>query len=439
MKPKTRFALWAINILFITFSFSQADNQLYKIDLNRLTGNFDKLKSFSDPNTKDNQRVAFSDYNVEALQWMKSKLDALGLETSIDYAGNLIAKRKGTDNTLPPIGFGSHMDCVPNGGHYDGQVGVLGGLEVLEFLEEHKIETTHPLQFLVFSNEEGGVFGSRALAGTLDKEALEVTNATGHTNAEGVDRLGGNSTKIFEVKRSKGSFYAFVELHIEQGGVLEEKGLDIGVVQGIVGIRWWDVTITGFSNHAGTTPMDKRQDAMLAAAEFTLSVNEIVKSIPGAQVGTVGRIQAYPGVPNVIPGKVVLSLELRDLSDDKMDLLFNKIKAKSEEIGKMYGTTFSFAPISAGGKPALTSNTVKDIIEKESNELGYLSLRMPSGAGHDAQEMALLGPIGMIFIPSKDGISHSPDEYSTFEQMEKGTNVLLNTILSLDKLNSISD
>ena len=411
----------------------------YHIDKDRLIKNFETLKSFSDPNTKGNQRVAFSDYNIEALQWLKSKLDSLGLETHIDYAGNLIAKRKGQDNTLSPIGFGSHMDCVPNGGHYDGQAGVLGGLEVLEFLEEHKIETKHPLQFIVFSNEEGGVLGSRALAGTLDKAALGVTNATGYTNAEGVDRLGGNSKKIFEVKRPKGSFHAFVELHIEQGGVLDEKGLDIGVVQGIVELRWWDVTVTGFSNHAGTTPMNKRQDAMLASAEFTLAVNEIVKSIPGTQVGTVGRIQAFPGVPNVIPGKVVLSLELRDLSSDKLDMIFDKIQERSKEIGKQYGTAFSFSPISATGKAALTSNTIKDVIEQKSHDLGYTTLRMPSGAGHDSQEMALLGPIGMIFIPSKGGISHSPEEYSTFEQMANGTNVLLNTILSLDKLNKITD
>ena len=438
MKTKTLFISLAIYAIAITLSFSQ-DNQVYHVNINRLTESFNKLKSFSDPNTKGNQRVAFSDYNVEALHWLKSKLTAMGLETTIDYAGNLVAKRKGLDNNLPPIGFGSHIDCVPNGGHYDGQVGVLGGLEVLEFLDEHKIVTKHPLEFIVFSNEEGILLGSRSLAGALKNEALDIINTTGYTNAEGMDRLGGNSKKVFDLKREKESFHAFVELHIEQGGVLDEKGLDIGVVQGIVGIRWWDVTVTGFSNHAGTTPMNKRQDAMLAAAEFTLAVNEIVKSIPGTQVGTVGRIQAFPGVPNVIPGKVVLSLELRDLSDDKLDMLIDKIKMKTEDIGEQFGTSFLFAPISATAKPALTSNTIKDAIEKESNELGYTSLRMPSGAGHDTQDMDLLGPIGMIFIPSKGGISHSPEEFSTFEQMAEGTNVLLNTILSLDKTNIISD
>ncbi len=438
MKRKSHLIFWVFSIFCLTYSLSQT-NQVYQVNINRLTESFNKLKSFSDPNAKGNQRVAFSDYNIEALQWMKSKLNSIGLETSIDYAGNLIAKRKGLDNTLPPIGFGSHMDCVPNGGHYDGQVGVLGGLEVLEFLNENKIETKHPLEFIVFSNEEGALLGSRALAGQLDPDALNVNNASGFTNREGMDRLGGNSKKVFDLKREKGYFHAFVELHIEQGGILEEKDIEIGVVQGIVGIRWWDVTITGFSNHAGTTPMNKRQDAMMAAAEFTLAVNEIVTSIPGTQVGTVGKIQAFPGVPNVVPGKVVLGLEIRDLSNDKMDLLIDKIKEKSNEIGERYGTTFSFFSLSANASPALTTTAVQDMIEQKSRKLGYSTLRMPSGAGHDTQDMAHLGPIGMIFIPSKGGISHSPEEYSSFEQMANGTNVLLNTILALDNMNKIID
>lgn len=438
MKIKSLFISSAIYALTFTFSFSQS-NQGYQVNVNRLTESFNKLKTFSDPNTKGNQRVAFSDYNIEALQWMKSKLNSMGFEAYIDYAGNLIAKRKGLDNTLPPIGFGSHIDCVPNGGHFDGQVGVLGGMEVLEYLEENKITTKHPLEFIVFSNEEGALLGSRALAGELDPDALNVNNASGFTNMEGMDRLGGNSKKVNDMKREKGYFHAFVELHIEQGGILEEKDIEIGVVQGIVGIRWWDVTITGFSNHAGTTPMNKRQDAMLAAAEFTLAVNEIVKSISGTQVGTVGKIQAYPGVPNVVPGKVVLGLEIRDLSNEKMDLLISKIKERSNEIGEHYGTTFSFFSLSANASPALTTTLIQDIIEQKSHDLGYTTLRMPSGAGHDSQDMALLGPIGMIFIPSKGGISHSPEEYSSFEQMANGTNVLLNTILALDMMDKITD
>ncbi len=416
-----------------------ADRELVLINAERLITSFDSLASFDDPLTKGNDRIAFSDYNIQALQWIRKDLTELGLDVSIDYAGNLIAKRAGRDSTLSPIGFGSHIDCVPNGGHYDGQVGVLAGIEVLKVLNDKNIQTKHPLEFIVFSNEEGGVLGSRALAGAIEDETLDVMTASGLTNGQGIDRLGGDSERIFEVARADNAFHAFLELHIEQGAILEESGLDIGVVQGIVGLRWWDVEITGFSNHAGTTPMDRRQDAMLAAAEFTLAVNEIVRKMEGTQVGTVGRIKAFPGVPNVIPGKVVLSLELRDLSNDVLDQLFAQIEDRSAFIGEKYNTSFEFRSISATGEPALTSITIQDLIEEICTGLGHSSKRLPSGAGHDAQEMALLGPTGMIFIPSKGGVSHSPDEYSTFKEMTNGANVLLNTILELDQIDNISD
>ena len=408
----------------------------YKVDREKLIMDFDSLSSFDDPETKGNNRIAFSDYNIHALNWIRRTLTDLGLKVDMDYAGNLIARRSGSDSTLPPIGFGSHIDCVPNGGHFDGQVGVLGGMAVLRALQEKNIKTKHPLEFIVFSNEEGGVFGSRALAGVIEEETLDVMTASGYTNGEGINRIGGNDQRVFEVAREKGSFHAFLELHIEQGAILEESGLDIGIVQGIVGLRWWDVEIKGFSNHAGTTPMNRRQDAMLAAAEFTLAVNEIVKSFDGSQVGTVGRIEAFPGVPNVVPGKVLLSLELRDLSNEVLDDLFAKIQERAKSIGENYGTTFEFRRISATGEPALTSMTIQDAIEQLCQRQGYSSKRMPSGAGHDAQEMALLAPTGMIFIPSRGGISHSPEEFSTFDEIMKGTEVLLNTILMIDEVDT---
>ena len=214
-------------------------------------------------------------------------------------------------------------------------------------LNENNIKTNHPLELIVFSNEEGGVFGSRALAGVITDETMDVMTVSGLTNFQGVNKLGGNSDRIFEAAREYPAFHSFIELHIEQGAVLEEANLDIGIVQGIVGLRWWDVEITGFTNHAGTTPMDRRNDAMLAASEFTLAVNEIVNNVEGTHVGTVGRIQAFPGVPNVIAGKVILSLELRDLSNEKLDILFEKINKRSRQISKKYGTPFEFRRLSA--------------------------------------------------------------------------------------------
>lgn len=417
---------------------NEFDFEIVNVDLNlnRIINDFNKLASFGDNSNKANERIAYSDYNIEALEWIKEELIDLNLQVYIDYAGNLIAKRKGLNANYKPIAFGSHIDCVPNGGHYDGQIGVLAGIEIFRILNENNIVTEHPLEFIVFSNEEGGVFGSRALAGVIKEETMDVMTASGLTNREGVYKLGGDASKIFDVTRKPNAFHSFLELHIEQGATLEEANIDIGVVQGIVGLRWWDVEITGFANHAGTTPMNRRKDAMLAASEFSLAVNEIVNNIDGSHVGTVGRINAFPGVPNVIPGKVILSLELRDLSNKKLDLLFKKIKERSASIANKYKTPFEFRRISATGEPALTSLKVQNIIEQVSNKLNLSSIRMPSGAGHDAQEMALIAPTGMIFIPSKDGVSHSPEEYSTFEQVHNGYKILFQSILALDKISN---
>lgn len=417
----------------ISFILHVAAAQTLQINQDRLEESWKTLKSYGhNPETNGNDRIAFSDYNVEALQMLQDKLEGLGMQVHRDAAGNLIAHRKGKNNKLKPIAFGSHIDCVPNGGHYDGQVGTLGAIEVIETLVDKNHTTKHPLQLIIFSNEESGVFGSRALAGALTPASLEVMTKSGYSNGEGIERLGGDSSKVLSIAREHGSLHAFLELHIEQGGILEERGLDIGVVQGIVGLRWWDVTVKGISNHGGTTPMNKRYDALLAAAKFTQMVNEVVTSHPGTQVGTVGRIQAFPGAPNVVPGRVELSLELRDLNEAKIDKLFAEIESKAHLIEKDSGVHFEFKSISATGKAALTDSRIQDVIEAKATELGFSNQRMPSGAGHDAQEMSHIAPTGMIFIPSRGGISHSPDEYSSIEDMANGVQLLLETILELD-------
>ncbi|MGB1444281.1 MAG: Zn-dependent hydrolase [Flavobacteriaceae bacterium] len=422
-------------IALFTLATLAGHGQGIKINTERLSENWRVLQSFGfNEATKGNDRIAFSDYNLEAVKMIDKKLTSLGMHVKIDAAGNLIATLDGKNNQLPPIAFGSHVDCVPNGGHYDGQVGVLGAIEIIETLVENNVRTNHPLELIVFSNEESGVFGSRALAGALTEASLEVMTPSGFTNAQGAERLGGDAKKILSIARKPGSLHAFLELHIEQGGILEEKELDIGIVQGIVGLRWWDVTVEGTSNHGGTTPMNKRQDALLAAAKFVQLVNAVVTSVPGSQVGTVGRIKAFPGAPNVIPGKVILSLELRDLSEDKIDGLFSEIKTKTAEIAADSKVKFSFSPISATGKAALTDKRIQAIIQKEAENLNFTYQYMPSGAGHDAQEMSHIAPTGMIFIPSKAGISHAPEEYSSFKDIGQGTQLLLNTILSLDQL-----
>ena len=425
-------------IIFLSHQSIYAQTKNLRVNSDRLDAQLKKLSTYGMNAQGGNDRVAFSDHEINARAFLTSNLEALGLEVHTDAAANLIATKRGKNNKLSPIAFGSHIDAVPNGGHYDGDVGVVGALEVLETLIENNIQTDHPLELIIFSNEEGAIFGSRALAGKLDSTALEVITASGYTNAEGITRLGGDPDKVMEIKRNPEDLHAFLELHIEQGNVLHKSNLDIGVVEGIVGLKWWDVEITGLTNHAGTTPMNDRKDALLAAAQFILAVNDHIKKNEGAQVGTVGRIEAFPGAPNVIPGKVITSLEIRDLNADKIAFLFNQIEARAHEIGKSTQTTFEFKPINATAEPALTDQRIQDLIRKNASNLNYSFRTMPSGAGHDAQDMAMITPTGMIFVPSVDGISHAPDEYSTPAAIAKGANLLLHSILELDKTKFIN-
>jgi N-carbamoyl-L-amino-acid hydrolase len=318
------------------------------------------------------------------------------------------------------------------GGNYDGDVGSLSAIEVAQTLRDRNITLRHPLEVMIFQNEEGGTVGSQALGEGLDEKHLNLVSQSGKTIREGTRLIGGNPEQLAAAKRQPGSIAGYFELHIEQGGTLEREKIDIGVVEGIVGILHSEVTIEGFANHAGTTPMDQRHDALLSAARFIEKVNQIVISMPGRQVGTVGWIKAEPGAYNVIPGKVVLGLELRDLDEKKFTGLFEQIRAEADTLGKLNQTRFGFTePVVS--HPALTDRSFQKLIDDSAKSLSFSTKVMPSGAGHDAQEIARIGPVGMIFIPSINGISHSPKEFSRPQDIENGANVLLQTVLAFDK------
>ncbi|HVS82580.1 MAG TPA: M20 family metallo-hydrolase [Pyrinomonadaceae bacterium] len=379
-------------------------------------------------------RLAYSEADLRGREYVFGLMQRAKHDVSIDAAGNIIGRRAGSDRNLPPLLFGSHIDSVPEGGNYDGVVGSLGAIEVAQTLAENNLTTHHPLEVVIFQNEEGGLIGSRAMNGELTEKELDLVSRSGKTIREGIKFIGGDPTKLSTVRRNRGSIAAYLELHIEQGGILEAEKLDIGIVEGIVGINWWDVTIEGFANHAGTTPMNNRQDALLAAAKFIEAVNRIVTSMPGRQVGTVGRIQALPGAPNVIPGKVVLSLELRDLDAAKIQMLYQKIRTEAAQIAQTNRVTFDFKEINVN-IPAPTDTRIRSLISESAKELGLSTKQMPSGAGHDAQDMARLAPVGMIFVPSIGGISHSPKEFSRPQDIANGANVLLHALLKVDRAN----
>ena len=418
-------------IYFCEVGFPMKD---INVNAKRLESHLFELAEFGKTPDGGVHRVAYSQTDVEARVYIKTLMEAAGLKVRIDAAGNIIGRREGRVDSLPPIMTGSHIDTVPHGGRYDGAVGVLSAIECAQVLFENNIQIRHPLEVIVFTDEEGGLAGSRAMNGTLTSEALDEKSHSGKTVREGIRFLGGDPDDLESVVRQEGDIEAFLEIHIEQGRILENLGIDIGVVEGIVGIAWWDVTIEGYANHAGTTPMNMRQDSLLAAARLIVAVNRVVTSVEGSQVGTVGRIHAEPGAPNVIPGKVVMSLELRDLSLDKIKSLYKSIEEEAALLAKESGTRIFFDPIDAMAVPAPTDPAIRSQIAESAEELGLSVHFMPSGAGHDAQDMAKIAPTGMIFIPSVGGVSHSPKEFSRMPDVVNGANVLLKTIQKIDLL-----
>jgi N-carbamoyl-L-amino-acid hydrolase len=402
-----------------------------RVDGARLNGWLAELSRFGRNPQGGVSRTAYSDADRQGRAYVRQLMAAAGLDVRLDAAGNIVGRRAGRDAALAPILFGSHIDSVPEGGNYDGTLGTLAAVEVARTLRDRGVTTRHPLEVVVWQNEEGGLVGSRIASGEFPARELDRVAASGRTLRDGIARIGGDPARLDAARRRRGEVAAYLELHIEQGGTLERERTAVGVVEGIVGIWQWTVTVDGFANHAGTTPMDRRQDALLTAARFVQMVNRVVRAEPGRQVGTVGQIRAEPGAPNVVPGRVVMSLELRDLDAAKVRRLYGRIAAEAQALAREGGTRVAFAPITDHA-PAPTDPRVRAVIADAARGLGLSSRALPSGAGHDAQEMARLAPTGMIFVPSVGGISHSPREFTRPEDCVNGANVLLHAVLAVD-------
>ncbi|SEG01487.1 N-carbamoyl-L-amino-acid hydrolase [Bryocella elongata] len=375
-------------------------------------------------------RVAYSDADVAGRAYVMGLMREAGLDPHIDPAGNIIGKRAGSDPSLKPIVFGSHIDSVRNGGNFDGDVGSMGAIEAIRTLNDHHIPTRHPLEVAIWSNEEGGTHGSASLLETPGAATLN-RDFYGITMRDGLRKIGGDPDRLAEVLRKPGSMCCYLELHVEQGGNLEKAGIQIGVVDGIVGIDDYAVEVKGFANHAGTTPMAGRKDALYAASYIVQAVRDVTNAMPGRQVGTVGRFEVFPDAPNVIPGRVSLSIQFRDLSESTIDSLGKAMALRVQEIARQTGTEITMTHLERA-RPALANKAIQSDIEASIAGLGLTAMHLPSGAGHDAQEVAKLAPMGMIFVPSIGGISHSPKELSRWPDIANGANVLLQTILRID-------
>lgn len=404
-----------------------------RLDSGRLQGWLQELSNFGRTEEGGVRRLAFSQEDMAARQFCIDLMRGAGLDVRIDPAGNIIGRRTGSDPIAKPILFGSHIDTVPNGGKYDGALGSLAAIEIARTLSESAYRNRHPLEAVIWCDEESGLTGSLAYAGRLSPEALSRERLDGLTLAECIERIGGDPANIAAAAHRAGDIRAYLELHPEQGGVLDRGGIDVGIVQGIVGISHFEIELVGFPNHAGTTPMDQRQDAMLAASEIVLAVNNTVRSVSGRHVGTVGRLNVEPNAPNVVPGRVHLTVELRDLSNDTIDMLWRSILAEAEEIARKYDISLSHER-TARVEPAIADSGVQEVITRAASALGLSAQAMPSGAGHDAQILAGIGPMGMIFVPSVNGISHSPLEYTKPQDVVNGANLLLQSVLRLDQV-----
>ena len=376
-------------------------------------------------------RTAGSDADLAARDAFTGWLEEAGFEVRTDLAGNLIGHLAGTDPSLPPLLTGSHLDSVPAGGNFDGVAGSIASLEAATAIAASGTPLRHPLEVVNFFNEENGKTGSRALAGEVTPDEMDLPVYAGLTLGQALARVGGSPERITEAALEPGHYAGFLELHIEQSPTLATEGIDIGIVEGIVGIRRFRVRVSGVANHAGTTAMGIRRDALVTAGRFLVAVHEETQAWPGRQVATVGRIEAHPGAPNVIPGAVDLTLEIRDLRMETIEALYQRFQELGRELARRNQTDITFEQYYLS-RAAPCDPLFIDTLEAAAESLGVSNLRMPSGAGHDAQSIAVLAPVGMLFVPSRDGISHSPREFTSLSDIANGTRVLLESLRRLD-------
>lgn len=384
-------------------------------------------------------RMAYSKEDLKGREMFRSWFEELGVSTRIDQAGNIIARLEGENPKLPAIMIGSHLDTVPDGGKYDGVLGCVAGLGVCEaFIEEGK-RPKHPLEVVVFTDEEGfrfgsGLLGSSAFCGETPDICDSDLDIFGETRGEVMKAYGITVSEVHKAARSGDSVHCFLELHIEQGASLYKSNTPVGIVSSIAGVSRYEITITGEANHAGSTMMGDRRDALVTASGFIAEVPRIVKTCGQEYtVATVGTIKVTPNSVNVIPGTCTFQLEIRDQSNEIMELTECRLKAFLDTICSEQGQEYSFEQISYH-RPEPMSDWVKGAIKKsvESFRLKYAVI--PSGAFHDALIMTASFPTGMIFVPSIRGISHSRHEQTTDEDIEKGCAVLLETVLEVDTM-----
>lgn len=403
-----------------------------RINLARLKRELEELGAIGRTAEGGVSRPSWSDADMQARRWLVDRIAAAGMEARVDAAGNIFGRWQPGS---PAVMVGSHIDSVPNGGMFDGALGVLAGLECLRRIKEEGVPLRHPLELVAFTDEEGafgGFFGSYAFTGVLKAEEIpNIRDSKGLRILDAMARQGMDAMQAPQASRNPKEIRAYVELHIEQGPVLEAQRMPIGVVETIVGIRRYGITFRGRADHAGTTPMQDRKNALLGAADLILMAHRLVLTQgTSASRVTVGILQLKPAVANIVPAEAYLTYELREQSADMLRTLTEKSRNLAAEVASAWGLEMSIQTI-LEIDPVPMADEVKAAIVAAAEELGCRHLHLPAMAGHDAQVVGRVAKAGMIFVPSKDGRSHSPLEFTTDEDVERGANVLLLTLLKL--------
>ncbi|MFA9557796.1 Zn-dependent hydrolase [Evansella sp. AB-rgal1] len=408
----------------------------YKINEERLWNSLMDLAQIGAlPEKQGVTRLSLSEADLEGRKFLIQLMKDCGLHVRIDKVGNIIGKLEGCDNQAPIVMTGSHIDTVYEGGKFDGTLGVLGALEAVRTIKEKEIRLTHSIEVVSFTDEEGtrfgtGYIGSKGMVGKLDESYFRLQDDLGTSYEEAFLQANLNPSEFEKARKQRGQIKAFIEMHIEQGKVLEDHDVPIGIVTNIQGPIWLEVAIQGSADHAGATPMNIRNDASLAMAEIMLQVESIAKEFDG--VGTVGKLKVEPGGVNIIPGKAVFTIDLRH----------GDIVIRSKMVEKMYEAV-EVACRKRGAKatievkkdvaPAKCSDELIKVLVKSCSEAKVVPYKLPCGAGHDSLLLSEITDIAMIFVRSKHGISHNPKEWSSKEDCAKGTQVLLQTLLHLAK------
>ena len=410
---------------------SDSPNSDLRIDVDRLLGRLEALAQIGDTGDGGNCRLALTDEDRDGRDLVVGWMRDLDLSLTVDVVGNVVAVYPGAGDG-PPVMTGSHIDTVRTGGRYDGNLGVLAGLEVIETLSTAGVRLRRPLAVAFFTDEEGSRFppdmlGSLTFVGGMSvEEALDITDSDGVSVGSELDRIGYRGAAPCPAPAP----FAFVELHIEQGPVLEQEGVTIGAVTGVQGISWQEVTIEGQSNHAGTTPMSMRRDAGHAAARVAVAAREIADDIGGYQVATVGVIDLHPDLVNVVAGRARLCVDMRNIHEQELQQAERLMATSLERIAASEGVGISTRSM-ARFEPVIFDLPVVDLVEATARRLGHSVKRLPSGAGHDAQMLARVCPTGMIFVQSHKGLSHNPGEYTAPVDLAAGADVLLQVMIEL--------